>query len=463
MCMILGQKIWLLLIFLMATWIPLMRGINTQQLGQLLFVGFTVLLFLMRRLRMDWRFTALDFWRFALFAMVVQVYMRNPVGLNIIGSGSVGGRPYFLVVLGLTCGFLLSRYRVSPTEIRWALWASIAGAILNFPLSMARGRALSSGSLQATEAVEAVGGMDNGGSSRIGRFKSISEILSKIVVMKVSPLRAGFHPLWAFIIILSMGLAAASGYRNAVAWTGLIYLFGIAYWGGAKSVVISAFIGAVALLMLAIVNVAFPLPANVQRALSPFPGTWEKRYKNQAEVSTEWRVEMWTEALTSDRWIKNKILGDGLGFTRAELRRMQDLKDQGQYKSLSGLTQQQESMLVTGSYHSGPVHTIRIVGYAGLVVLIVVFWRVGVEAHRMISRCRGTEWWGLSLFFGIPVMAYPIFFLFVFGTFEEAITYVFVFSGLIDLLQKNLPVKEYQIRRRGVYIPMAAQRVGRER
>ena len=71
--------------------------------------------------------------------------------------------------------------------------------------------------------------------------------------------------------------------------------------------------------LLAAINLLAPLPPNVQRALTFLPGTWEQRYKDDAEGSTEWRVEVWKVALFTERWIKNKWLGDGLGFSAAEL------------------------------------------------------------------------------------------------------------------------------------------------
>jgi hypothetical protein len=198
-----------------------------------------------------------------------------------------------------------------------------------------------------------------------------------------------------------------------------------------------------ALAVLAIVNVTAPLPPNVQRALSPFPGTWEERYVDDASNSSEWRYEMWREALFTDKWIENKIIGDGLGFSRLQLEQMQSMEGIGAHKAVSGLNQQQESMMIQGSYHSGPVQTIRTVGYLGLLVMLMAMTRIAIHAHQQIMRCRNTEWFPMMLFFGVPMITYPIFFTFVFGTFDEGVAHIFIQSGLLDLIRKNLPIPGY--------------------
>jgi apolipoprotein N-acyltransferase len=49
-CAMLGHRIWLLMLILSAMNIPLIRGFSSLQRGQALFVGFGLLLIMMRRL-----------------------------------------------------------------------------------------------------------------------------------------------------------------------------------------------------------------------------------------------------------------------------------------------------------------------------------------------------------------------------------------------------------------------------
>jgi hypothetical protein len=257
--------------------------------------------------------------------------------------------------------------------------------------------------------------------------------------------------------LISVAAAAGSGYRNSVAYVGLIYLVGLAYRGGFISVLIASLSGAMALGALALWNLTMPLPPNVQRALSPFPGTWEERHVKAAEASTEWRVEMWKEALFTEYWIHNKLLGDGLGMTQREMEMVMDISEGrgGGLNMNSGMSAQQEGMMVTGGYHSGPVQSVRVVGYVGLAILLLAMTRIAVHAHRLILRCRGTEWYPIALFFGIPVIVLPIFFVLIFGDFGKDVSTTFLAYGMLRLLEKTLPLPSYLKQR---YVPYILRR-----
>jgi hypothetical protein len=345
---------------------------------------------------------------------------------------------------------ILGNIIVATGEIRWAFLLSIIGSLLGIALYQVRA-SLGIG----PAAFEQGNQLDDGsGPSRIGVLVSLSEIASIICVAFISPLKALLSPVWAPVILFCLVAAAMSGYRNTVANVGLILLIGLAYRGGGVAVFTSTVAVALALAMLAFVNLVNPLPANIQRALSPFPGTWEQRHIDGAEVSTEWRVEMWKEALFTDYWIQNKVLGDGLGFTRKELIMMEEMSvGTGRIDNRnSGMSAQQEAMMVTGSYHSGPVQTVRTVGYVGLSILVLAMIRMAFYAHRQIRRCRGTEWYPLALFICVPSIVLPIFFVFIFGEFGKDVAALFLSYGMISLLEKNLPLPPYVVSRRMPYI-----------
>jgi hypothetical protein len=438
-CLILGQKIWLLMILFSAMNVVLVRGFGSTEIGQMFFLGFTTLIFLMRRLNLKPSFGELECWMLLIFACIVQTYMRNPVGLNILGGGSVGGKPYIFIALSITSAFVLSQLKVDPKHLRWAMWLSFFGAIIGIPLNILR-----RGSITDSLGEQGFDNAKYDGASRLPLFATLGNTLSRILVCYISPLRAVLHPVWGIALLVSLASATMSGYRNALAGVLLTYLLGLLYRGGFVSVVISLVSGAFFLSTIALINVNFPLPANIQRALSPFPGTWEERYVSDAENSSDWRVEMWIEALTSDRWIHNKILGDGVGFSRHDLIANERMKDQKIGRLASGLLAQQEAMLINGSYHSGPVHTIRTVGYVGLLILLLAMIRLAVHAHRQIIRCKGTEWYPLALFFGIPIIAHPFFFVFIFGEYQTGVAAWVLGMAMVRLLEKNLPIPSYQ-------------------
>lgn len=450
-CFLLGQKIWMLIPFLgtLNLHLKIPGQPTTMLVAQAMFVGFCLLLFLMRKLPSKPAFTEIGFWTLLLFLSVFQAYVRNPVGLNILGGESIGAKPYAVFTASLVCSVILSAFRIPATDLRWILRLSIIGGLLNFFL-LALGAvvprfgvwvgSVSPGALD--EGTRQAGNYGVERATRIFFVRDMAKNLSLWICAFVSPMRACFRPVWAPLVLLSFAFAAFSGYRSEISFLGLTYLIGIAYRGGKSSLALSVIALGTGIILLAFVNLAAPLPVNVQRSLSFLPGTWDEALIRDGEDSTTWRVEMWEEALLTDFWIKNKILGDGLGMTREEFNYIQSFnnKEIGGAVGSGRLTLQQEFMMASGSYHSGPVSTIRSTGYLGLLILVLAQIRLAVHAHRQIVRARNTEWFPLTLLIGIPLIHSPIFFLFIFGTFADAIATFLIGSAMVRILENNLPL-----------------------
>ena len=134
-CAMLGHRIWLLLVVLGALNFPLIRGFNTAQMGQVLFVGFGMLLLLMRRLPIRFQFGELEWWRLLVGLCIVQVYLRNPVGLGMFGTSSVGGKAYFLSGLAFVASWIYGSMKVPAKELKWAMNLSLLCSFLGIPIN----------------------------------------------------------------------------------------------------------------------------------------------------------------------------------------------------------------------------------------------------------------------------------------------------------------------------------------
>ena len=469
-CFLLGPRIWLLIPFLGSMQLTLMipGRPTTMILAQLLFVGFASLMFLSRQLPFRFKFTEMEFWIFLLTAMVLQVYLRNPVGLNVFGGTQIGGRAYALYGIALIAVLFLCGLIVPPKDLKTALKLSILGSLGNFFIGLLAvfwlpmNYYFGSGSSAVTEGPQRRA-IDTTQASRVEFVRSMAQTLATTVSAFKNPLAACFSFKWAPLIFLSLIFAAASGYRNLVGAIALTYLVGLFYRGGFLSIIGSAILGAMALGAVAVVNSVAPLPPNIQRAFSFLPGTWEKEYELDSEASTTWRVEIWEEVLLTDRWIRNKIMGDGLGFSRAELAMQQDvafkMKLAGNTGAIgtSGFDLHRESILSNGDYHSGPVSAIRTIGYLGLLVMGIAQLRMVVHAHRQIMRAKGTEWFPLTLFFCIPIIWTPVFFWLIFGGFGGDGPALLMSAAMIRLLQNNLPLPPYVPRSRLPYVLQQAR------
>jgi len=228
------------------------------------------------------------------------------------------------------------------------------------------------------------------------------------------------------------------GYRNTLAIVAMNFAVGIAYRSGLSGILAAMLLGITGLVALSITNTVTPLPPNMQRALTSLPGTWEQRYKDDAKGSTDWRREIWIEALTSERWIRNKWIGDGLGFGAEDLQIGMSAKG---IAGISGIDAQREQVLINGDYHSGPVSTIRVIGYTGLVLFLLAQFRLGLLAHRMIIGTRGSRWHSLCLLMGIPTIVSPVIFVFVFGDFKSAITSYLISVAMLNLIRNSLELQ----------------------
>ncbi|MGE9270333.1 MAG: hypothetical protein ACQKBU_05970, partial [Verrucomicrobiales bacterium] len=445
-CALMGHRIWML--------IPLLGSLNftlavpgspsTTQLSQILVIGFSFMLFLMRRLPFRLRVSEIEVWCFITLFCVVQVYLRNPVGLNIMGASAVGARPYAYFALTFMAAFLFLGLRVNERDLKWLFPLTVTGGCLGFAMSVFGYFVPSIGAYYGAVNVTGDRQIVRTGAeqaTRVGFLGNFARNLALWIAAKVSPLRASFHPLWLMPILIAFACAAGSGYRNVLAYIGLTFLAGIFYRDGLKGLIISAIVGIVALISLVLLNSIVSLPLNAQRALSFLPGNWDSRVVRDAENSTDWRVDMWKEALFTENWIENKVLGDGLGMSAREVQWIGTLKATMMNSKLreGDLTLQQEIMMASGDYHSGPVHLVRVIGYVGLILVLLAMFRIAVHGHRQILRARGTSWYPLALLIGIPTIVSPLYFVFVFGSFAGAMGIVLTGGSMVRLLENNMP------------------------
>lgn len=457
-CLAMGRRIWLLLPLMtgLGLFLPLPGNFSSIFLSQALVLGFCTLLFLMRRLPVQSRITELEIWCLLFLVCVIQVYLRNPVGFSIFGGESIGAKPYAYFGANFCTALLLSVLVVQPNDLKWWVRLSLIGSLGNFFLgALAKFVPAAGFLLGASFSTDVDLGQQvrQGEATRVGFVRGISTTVALWVSSRISPLRGCFSLRFAPLIVLTFVAAAASGYRSQLIVVGLIYLVGLAYRGGFSSIMVSGLLGATGIVLLAFVNAVAPLPANIQRSLTFLPGTWDEDYKRDAKGSTDWRVEMWKEALFTDRWIQNKLLGDGLGFSRNELTAMQNINAiEGGIQETSGLSSGQQTMMINGGYHSGPVQTVRTVGYVGLFVLWLGFIRMAVHAHRQIQRTRGTEWFPYTLFICIPVIYAPISWTLVIGSFDGGAGTLLLGCAMVRMLESNLPLPAWQAPSRDRYV-----------
>lgn len=390
-------------------------------------------------------FESIDLWVWINLLYIATTFFRNPVGVAAIGGGArVGGKPYVDVIIGLMAYLMLSRFRISPKfasalplymVLASAFTAFVGGIAMLVPsVGIVLGKFysgfLSSDYLVSGRSVEAVAG-----ETRLGFLTGFGSSLILFCISSANPLqflrihnlRLLFFYCSGFVMILF------SGFRNGIIagflQTAVAAFIRDRFVGVVKflCLIISIALGGI-LLSYSSVN----LPFTFQRALCFLPGNWDETAKSDARTTSEWRIEMWKIALTSDKYIKSKFLGDGFGYLRVDFEKGLDIMFG--WAKLGANEVEQEQFLLNGDFHSGPVSSIRFVGYVGLALFLILLVKSVFCAVSLIRKTMGTPFEKISLFIGIPIIIFPIIFVFVFGDYRTAIVDITYSVGMMKLI-----------------------------
>jgi hypothetical protein len=205
--------------------------------------------------------------------------------------------------------------------------------------------------------------------------------------------------------------------------------------GGVRHIIPLVAAGLAGVVMIVVLQTAgLSVPLAAQRALSFIPISWDSRASVDAKVTVEWRLDMWRLALTSDRYIKNKFLGDGFGFDPAELRAQTTLAS-FRMDTSAGL---QDYFMITGDYHSGPVSAIRFVGYVGLFLFTALLIANARYAWKVTNIAKNTPYFPVALFFGIAAIYHPICFWLIFGGYGGDLVQAIFTLGMLNLIDRSI-------------------------
>ena len=445
----LGKNIWLLI----AAGAVLNGGLNFLPgsvapwwLGMMITGGIFTLRFAMRRTdEFNWRWNAMDLVILLHIAMLAQAYLRNPVGLSVFGGGGdgmVGGKPYITHAFAITCYVLLSMVRTDMRMFRIAVIVMISCAFFDgmavlmgtfIPAFAAIGIKFYSG-FSFTAATTGIGADVEGGRTIEG--KEVGENLGQAAFTLFRPLST----LNPFINILGFAMMSIgvfcimiSGFRSSMGMLAIFFVVCSIIRRRFADVLASAAIGVIALCVLYFVGTdRLPRAANRILSVLPIPGLVDEQIKVNAQSSTDWRVEMWMLALTTDRYIFNKWLGDGFGMRKDEMDAMIDAAF-GDKRGAAGLDNQ-EVMMRRGSYHGFHVQTIRMTGYVGLAAVLILLGVFCRHAWSHVQYFRGRPEWGFVLFVCVPFLIYPFYAMLVFGDYRFGIPRYIIMAGFLKML-----------------------------
>ncbi|MBV9999156.1 MAG: hypothetical protein JO015_08590 [Verrucomicrobia bacterium] len=416
---------------------------SVRELAVLLAAAVFLTLMALRGLPLRTRTTAVDLLLYLNLAYVMFVYARHPVGVAAFGSSMVGGRPYFDALIGFLAYFVLSRSRMGPKlALRLPALAVIPSALVSllgligylFPGSLPYIAYFYGGidvssffrdlkpAGAADESVDRIFDLATGARACGVALASYFDPFSLI-----NPLRPA-RCLGFLACFAAMGLA---GFRNGILF--LVCLFALSAFvrhGFSKLVQLGAVLALMLLLLCGLQAKGVHLPVNVQRALSFLPGKWDPEAVSDAETSVDWRVYMWRTALSTSDFIKDKVFGDGFGFSAYELSIMQSGQDYIGHEA-------QEVFMIQGAFHSGPISAVRFVGVVGLMLYLALLVYLAVHGFGLLRVTMGSPYFPIAMMTVLPALYEPFQYVFIFGGYDSGLPTTLFTCGLFKLVENN--------------------------
>jgi hypothetical protein len=351
----------------------------------------------------------------------------------------VGARPYFNIAIATLAYFILSNQVLTPRIGRRLPILVVSTELFSSALFLVSRISTSIGFVLGgiydgflpptyragfAPAFDRMTGVARGGTLLITALCSYFRPLTLITPTRLSRV---------FLFLIGLALVLVSGFRSQLLTIAVIFVLAGYFHAGWKDVAvsISGFVFG-ACFLIAFNSFVHPLPISVQRTLSALPGEWDSVAKKDAQNSTEWRLAMWKDIPKGSQYISDKIMGDGFGFSRAELSAME------RQKFFMGDLDQEDSMII-GSFHSGPLSAVRFVGVVGLAIYYVLLIYSAVYAWRIIRRTQGSYLFPLALFVGLPLIWEPFNYTLIFGAYDVGLPETIFGVGMLKLIYNSLP------------------------
>ena len=443
----LGRQVWLLVpagLLLQGTVNAVPGSPPVWAFGALIAFVIFAMRFAMRKPDFTLRLDLMDFAVVLNIFALVQAYLRNPTSLLMLGGDLAGGKPYAVFAVAIMAYFFLSTLRTDLPSFRLAVLVMVCATLADGVLSLAAEYIpplaafvlpiysnVNFGVAASGQAFSVDLSQARSGSS----FAPIGETIAIVLLCFSRPIRCLLptHPFRLCLFMIAIGLLLLSGFRSITAYILVVYVV-VAFvrrnYIDIGAVVMAAVFGVA---ILAMSGLAEKLPFGAQRVLSvvPFVKVDEKA-KLSGEESSEWRFEMWRIALTSDRYIHNKLLGDGFAMSAREMRAQLDAA-QG-YDDGSTSLDRIEGFMLRGSFHGFHVETIRFTGAVGLFAAVFAMFVFMHKAWQLLAHYRDRPIFGFVAFIAIPFVIYPFWSLLVFGAYRSDFPQFLASAGLLKML-----------------------------
>ena len=443
----LGRHVWMLIpagLLLQGTVNAVPGSPPVWAFGALIAFGIFAMRFALRKPDFTLRLDLMDFAVILNLLAIAQAYLRNPTSLLMLGGELAGGKPYAVFAVAIMAYFFLSTLRTDLPSFRLAVLVMVCATLADGVLSLAAEfipplaafvlpiySNVNFGVAASGEAFQ----VDLSEARSASSFAPIGETIAIVLLCFSRPIRCLLptHPVRFFLFMVALGLVLLSGFRSITAYILVVYVTVALVrrnFIDIGAVVMAAFFGVA---ILAMSDLTEKLPFGAQRVLSVIPFVKvDEKAKLSGEESSEWRFEMWRIALTSDRYIQNKLLGDGFAMSAREMRAQLDAA-QG-YGDGSTEKDKIEAFMLRGSFHGFHVEAIRFTGAVGLFAAVFAMFVFMHKAWQLLAHYRVRPIFGFVAFIAIPFVIYPFWSLLVFGAYRSDFPQFLATAGLLKML-----------------------------
>jgi hypothetical protein len=443
-CLMLGKNVWILI----PSTLALQGGVNLLpgMIPPWVFMTVSAGAFFMVRVatgrqRLSFKWTWMETALLLIAITILQAMVRNPVGLRAFGGETAGGKPYFLFAFAFAAYYLINASQPTIKSWRWAVILfmvfGIGDGLIQAVSAIIPEFAQVVGQIYSNVSFDEAMGQGIGydiGERRFGFLMQIGSILGLITCSFWRPISAAnpFKPWRGFVAGLAVSCLFLSGFRSGVAALFFRFCVGSAIRRKGLDVIIVSVMGVLVAVAITGSGNANRLPFGVQRVLTVLPVSLEldERAVSQAENSSQDRFDMWSIVLKSDRYIQNKILGDGFQFSASEINAMAQANIKG--SSFSNISFVERSLEV-GNYHGFHVETIRFTGIIGLIAATFALFVFAHFAWRTIKFHRNSKIWGYVIFICMPFMIYPYWYWVVFGSFRADFPQLIAMAAMVKV------------------------------
>jgi hypothetical protein len=356
-------------------------------------------------------------------------FLIHPVGIRVLGSQTIGGRPFFDIFMALIAYAVIVRLPDSVKAVGRIPYFVLAGtaAIAAFNLAgyLAPGLTPFLYGLYSSVDLDVYIGEIRG--ATLVRFKTLGAFGGTLVL-----LLCAYYPPWTlfnplrprtYVFLCGWICLFASGFRSSFGAS--VMQVGLSAWlhqGWRQAVVIGVAGGLFCSALILGQGRLYQLPLPAQRTLAFLPGKWSAEAERQGSLATEGRFQWWKRIIEEGE-IKNWWVGDGFGVSMKEF-------------SLLGarFARAEEEVYLTGSYHSGPLTAIRYVGVIGLAAIYALMIGSAACAVTCVKRCRGTVLSPVTIFLAAQLVWYPIHFTLIFGAYNVDMPHQILLTALLRLV-----------------------------